>query len=138
MMCALCDNTFALPYSVTLAAKLRGASATLLIYDLYPEALVMAGFLQPSSWVTERFVSPMAFYSALLLRSSLSAAMSRRFYSPTKASKVARSSLFRTGRCCQSDIARSLLVIPPPASLKISLSWGYPESRVHSQRQHGI
>jgi colanic acid biosynthesis glycosyl transferase WcaI len=40
----LCVTTpFTLPYSVTLAVKLRGASATLLIYDLYPEALVMAG-----------------------------------------------------------------------------------------------
>src|SRR5665213_874956 len=40
---------FALPYSVTLATKLRKASAVLLIYDLYPEALVMAGLLRPNS-----------------------------------------------------------------------------------------
>jgi colanic acid biosynthesis glycosyl transferase WcaI len=61
----LCVTTpFTLPYSVTLATKLRGASATLLIYDLYPEALVMAGFLQPSSWVTRTF----RFANGLLFR----------------------------------------------------------------------
>src|SRR6266478_4575660 len=49
----LCVTTpFTLPYSVTLATKLRGASATLLIYDLFPEALVMAGLVQPTSLVT--------------------------------------------------------------------------------------
>jgi|SRR5882724_2744071 len=42
---------FVPPYSVTLAAKLRGASVALLIYDLYPEALVMAGLVQPGSLV---------------------------------------------------------------------------------------
>jgi colanic acid biosynthesis glycosyl transferase WcaI len=42
---------FVSPYSVTLAAKLRGASVALLIYDLYPEALVMAGLVQPGSLV---------------------------------------------------------------------------------------
>ena len=46
-------NPFTLPYSVTLAAKLRGARATLLIYDLYPEALEVAGLLQPSSLVAK-------------------------------------------------------------------------------------
>ncbi len=46
-------NPFTLPYSVTLAAKLRGARATLLIYDLYPDALVLAGLLQPSSLVAK-------------------------------------------------------------------------------------
>lgn len=46
----LCVTTpFALPYSVALATKLRRASAVLLIYDLYPEALVMAGLAQPQS-----------------------------------------------------------------------------------------
>ena len=54
---------FALPYSVTLAAKLRGASATLLIHDLYPEALVMAGLMQPESLVvkTIRFANRLLF-----------------------------------------------------------------------------
>src|ERR1700687_3588028 len=52
----LCVTTpFTLPYSVTLATKLRGASATLLIYDLYPEALVMAGLVQSRSLVTRMF-----------------------------------------------------------------------------------
>ena len=50
----LCVTTpFTLPYSVTLAAKLRKASAALLIYDLYPEALVIAGLVQPRSLVAK-------------------------------------------------------------------------------------
>lgn len=50
----LCVTTpFTLPYSVTLAAKLRGASVVLLIYDLYPEALVMAGLAKPGSLVVK-------------------------------------------------------------------------------------
>ncbi len=50
----LCVTTpFALPYSVALATKLRKASAVLLIYDLYPEALVMAGLAQPQSVVAK-------------------------------------------------------------------------------------
>jgi colanic acid biosynthesis glycosyl transferase WcaI len=61
----LCVTTpFTLPYAVTLAAKLRGASAALLIYDLYPEALVMAGFVQPSSLVTRTF----RFLNGILFR----------------------------------------------------------------------
>ena len=49
----LCVITpFTLPYSVTLATKLRGASATPLIGDLYPKVLVMAGLVQPTSLVT--------------------------------------------------------------------------------------
>jgi colanic acid biosynthesis glycosyl transferase WcaI len=40
---------FTLPYAVVLAAKLRGAAAVLLIYDLYPEALEAAGLVEPSS-----------------------------------------------------------------------------------------
>ena len=54
---------FALPYSVTLAAKLRGASAILLIHDLYPEALVMAGLMQPGSLAvkTIRFANGLLF-----------------------------------------------------------------------------
>jgi glycosyltransferase involved in cell wall biosynthesis len=48
----LCVTTpFALPYPVTLATRLRRASVVLLIYDLYPEALVMAGLVQPRSLV---------------------------------------------------------------------------------------
>jgi colanic acid biosynthesis glycosyl transferase WcaI len=54
---------FTLPYAVTLATKLRKASAILLIYDLYPEALVMAGLMQPESLVvkTIRFVNGLLF-----------------------------------------------------------------------------
>jgi len=52
----LCVTTpFMLPYTVTLATKLRGASATLLIYDLYPEALIMAGLVQPRSLLAKSF-----------------------------------------------------------------------------------
>jgi colanic acid biosynthesis glycosyl transferase WcaI len=60
----VCVTTpFALPYSVTLAAKLRRATATLLIYDLYPEALVMAGLVQPNSLMVKaiRFANGLLF-----------------------------------------------------------------------------
>jgi colanic acid biosynthesis glycosyl transferase WcaI len=60
----LCVTTpFALPYSVTLATKLRRAAATLLIYDLYPEALVMAGLVQPNSLMVKaiRFANGLLF-----------------------------------------------------------------------------
>lgn len=54
---------FTLPYAVTLAAKLRRATATLLIYDLYPEALEMAGLVQPGSLLTKaiRFANGFLF-----------------------------------------------------------------------------
>lgn len=54
---------FTLPHAVTLAAKLRGAAATLLIYDLYPEALEMAGLVQPGSLLTKaiRFANGFLF-----------------------------------------------------------------------------
>ncbi|VIO76760.1 D-inositol-3-phosphate glycosyltransferase [Bradyrhizobium ivorense] len=42
-------NPFTLPYAVVLAAKLRGAATELLIYDVYPEALVAAGFIGSGS-----------------------------------------------------------------------------------------
>ena len=41
-------SPFTLPYAVTLAARLRGARTTLLIYDLYPEALEVAGITSPT------------------------------------------------------------------------------------------
>ena len=62
----LCVTTpFALPYPVTLAAKLRGAAAVLLIYDLYPEALEMAGLLRPGSLLAKaiRFANRVLFGS---------------------------------------------------------------------------
>ena len=46
---------FTLPYGVMFAARLRGAAAVLLIYDLYPEALQAAGLAKPSS-LTARLI----------------------------------------------------------------------------------
>jgi glycosyltransferase involved in cell wall biosynthesis len=43
---------FTLPYAVTLAARLRRAASALIIYDLYPDTLVMAGFLRANSILT--------------------------------------------------------------------------------------
>jgi glycosyltransferase involved in cell wall biosynthesis len=49
----LCVTTpFTLPYTVALAARLRKAASALIIYDLYPDTLVMAGFLQANSILT--------------------------------------------------------------------------------------
>ncbi|RXT36775.1 glycosyltransferase family 4 protein [Bradyrhizobium betae] len=45
-------SPFTLPYSITLAARLRRARTALLIYDLYPEALVAAGMARQTSLVT--------------------------------------------------------------------------------------
>jgi glycosyltransferase involved in cell wall biosynthesis len=50
----LCVTTpFTLPYTVALAARLRRAASALIIYDLYPDTLVMAGFLRASSTLTK-------------------------------------------------------------------------------------
>jgi glycosyltransferase involved in cell wall biosynthesis len=50
----LCVTTpFTLPYTVALAARLRKAASALIIYDLYPDTLVMAGFLRASSTLTK-------------------------------------------------------------------------------------
>jgi glycosyltransferase involved in cell wall biosynthesis len=43
---------FTLPYTVTFAARLRKAASALIIYDLYPDTLVMAGFLRANSFLT--------------------------------------------------------------------------------------
>src|SRR5260370_6006610 len=49
----LCVTTpFTLPYTVALAARLRKAASALIIYDLYPDTLIMAGFLGASSILT--------------------------------------------------------------------------------------
>jgi glycosyltransferase involved in cell wall biosynthesis len=49
----LCVTTpFTLPYTVALAAKLRRAASALIIYDLYPDSLVMAGLLHDSAPLT--------------------------------------------------------------------------------------
>lgn len=50
----LCVTTpFTLPYAVALAARLRKAASALIIYDLYPDTLVMTGFLSASSFLTK-------------------------------------------------------------------------------------
>ena len=55
----LCVTTpFTLPYTVALAAKLRRAASALIIYDLYPDSLVMAGFLEDSAPLTRLLRSP--------------------------------------------------------------------------------
>jgi glycosyltransferase involved in cell wall biosynthesis len=43
---------FTLPYTVTLAAKFRRCASAVIIYDFYPDSLVMAGFLRPNSILT--------------------------------------------------------------------------------------
>lgn len=43
---------FMLPYAVAAAAKLKGARAALIMHDLFPDVLVMAGLLKPHSIVT--------------------------------------------------------------------------------------
>lgn len=57
---------FTLPYFAILGAKLRGAAAVLLIYDLYPEALIAAGMTKPSSLTARliRFANGIIFRAA--------------------------------------------------------------------------
>lgn len=43
---------FMLPYAVAAAARLRGARSALIMHDLFPDVLVMAGILKPGSIVT--------------------------------------------------------------------------------------
>jgi len=43
---------FMLPYAVAAAAKLKGARSALIMHDLFPDVLVMAGLLKPGSLVT--------------------------------------------------------------------------------------
>jgi colanic acid biosynthesis glycosyl transferase WcaI len=44
---------FTLPYAVAAAARLKHARSVLIMHDLYPEVLVMAGLLQAGSMVTK-------------------------------------------------------------------------------------
>jgi colanic acid biosynthesis glycosyl transferase WcaI len=44
---------FMLPYAVAAAARLKGARSALIMHDLYPDVLVMAGLLGPSSLLTK-------------------------------------------------------------------------------------
>jgi len=60
----LCVTTpFTLPYTVLLAARLRGAKTMLLIYDLYPEALEAAGMVRSNSLAVRliRFANTLLF-----------------------------------------------------------------------------
>ena len=43
---------FMLPYAVAAAAKVKGARSALIMHDLFPDVLVMAGLLKPGSIVT--------------------------------------------------------------------------------------
>jgi glycosyltransferase involved in cell wall biosynthesis len=43
---------FMLPYAVAAAAKLKGARSALIMHDLFPDVLVMAGLLKPRSIAT--------------------------------------------------------------------------------------
>jgi glycosyltransferase involved in cell wall biosynthesis len=58
-------SPFTLPYAITLAARLRRAKAALLIYDLYPEALIAAGIARETSFVARvlRFANSWLFRS---------------------------------------------------------------------------
>ncbi|MHC6154708.1 glycosyltransferase family 4 protein [Bradyrhizobium elkanii] len=42
---------FVLPYAVAVAARLTGAKSALILHDLFPDVLVMAGLLKPASLV---------------------------------------------------------------------------------------
>ncbi len=44
---------FMLPYAVAAAAKLKRARSALIMHDLYPDVLVMAGLLKPASVLTK-------------------------------------------------------------------------------------
>jgi glycosyltransferase involved in cell wall biosynthesis len=44
---------FMLPYAVAAAAALKGARSVLILHDLYPDVLVMAGLLKPTSLLTK-------------------------------------------------------------------------------------
>jgi len=54
---------FTLPYTVLIAARLRGAKTMLLIYDLYPEALEAAGMVRSTSLAVRliRFANTLLF-----------------------------------------------------------------------------
>ncbi len=44
---------FMLPYAFAAAAKLKGARSVLIMHDLYPDVLIMAGVLKPDSWLAK-------------------------------------------------------------------------------------
>jgi glycosyltransferase involved in cell wall biosynthesis len=55
---------FTLPYTVTLAARLRKAASALIIHDFYPDSLVMAGFVRADAFLTRllRFANRVMFH----------------------------------------------------------------------------
>jgi len=44
---------FMLPYAFAAAAKLKGARSVLIMHDLYPDVLIMAGLLKPDSFLAK-------------------------------------------------------------------------------------
>lgn len=54
---------FMLPYAVASAARCKGARSALIMHDLFPDVLVMAGLLKPGSIVTRtmRFANSLMF-----------------------------------------------------------------------------
>jgi len=54
---------FMLPYAVAAAARLKRARSALIMHDLYPDVLVMAGLLKPASFVamTMRAINALMF-----------------------------------------------------------------------------
>ncbi|WP_407151500.1 glycosyltransferase family 4 protein [Bradyrhizobium sp. ORS 86] len=54
---------FVLPYAVAVAARLKGAKSALILHDLFPDVLVMAGLLKPASLVarTMRAINGLMF-----------------------------------------------------------------------------
>ena len=44
---------FMLPYAFAAAAKLKGAKSVLIMHDLYPDVLIMAGLLKPHSMLAK-------------------------------------------------------------------------------------
>jgi len=44
---------FMLPYAFAAAAKLKGARSVLIMHDLYPDVLIMAGMLKPESFLAK-------------------------------------------------------------------------------------
>ena len=49
---------FMLPYAFAAAAKLKGARSVLIMHDLYPDVLIMAGLLKPQSIAGEGDARP--------------------------------------------------------------------------------
>ena len=86
-----------LPYAVVAAARLKRARSVLIMHDLYPDVLVMAGLLKPRSVLTK----PIRGMNALMFR-ALDAVITigrdtEQLLRVIAASRATRSALFRTG-----------------------------------------